>query len=371
MTSSKRPNKSVLDEIIATQNDQNLQEVDPERIILKLIKKLPERTQEIIKKRFGLTDSKKETLEEIGKSYGITRERVRQIESSTVNELRTSDRLKTLDPVERAIEILVEEYGRIMEHNHLIDTFTERLNKEANKNIIEFILELSNRFERHDESDETNKAWSLKEFNPEVPKQVIAAFKEIFESNGEPINHSELENYFTKHKEKIDTDNELNSKVLGSYLQISKTVLKNPFDEWGLVHWSVIIPKGVKDKAYLVLKKNEKPLHFTDITDHINKSDFDYRKAVPQTVHNELIKDQRFVLVGRGIYALTEWGYKEGTVADIISEILKKAGQPMTRDEIINEVLKQRIVKRNTIILALQDKDKFKRVAKQKFSIGE
>ena len=110
-------------------------------------------------------------------------------------------------------------------------------------------------------------------------------------------------------------------------------------------------------------------MHFTEIATAIKESDFKRRDVTTQAIHNELIKDGRFVLVGRGIYALAEWGYSQGTVADIIANILKKES-PLHRDEIVKRVLKQRHVKPTTIILNLQGKDKFKRVAKATYALA-
>lgn len=104
-------------------------------------------------------------------------------------------------------------------------------------------------------------------------------------------------------------------------------------------------------------------MHFTKIAERINKIHFDSRKAYPPTVHNELILNARYILVGRGIYALKEWGYKPGVVAEVISDILKKAGQPMKRGEIVDSVLKQRLVKKNTIHLALTDQKRFNKLS--------
>ena len=65
-------------------------------------------------------------------------------------------------------------------------------------------------------------------------------------------------------------------------------------------------------------------MHFSEIANAIKKSDFKRKAVTTQAIHNELIKDSRFVLIGRGIYALNEWGYKKGTVADIITEVIKE-----------------------------------------------
>jgi DNA-directed RNA polymerase delta subunit len=77
------------------------------------------------------------------------------------------------------------------------------------------------------------------------------------------------------------------------------------------------------------------------------------KKTHPQTVHNELIKDKRFVLVGRGTYALSEWGYKRGTVKEVLEEILRKHSRPMKRGDIIKKVLEVRQVKKSTIVINL------------------
>ena len=62
-----------------------------------VLNKYTEREREIINKRFGLQDQEEKTLEELGQVYGVTRERIRQIESKTLKRLRHStvrDRLR-------------------------------------------------------------------------------------------------------------------------------------------------------------------------------------------------------------------------------------------------------------------------------------
>lgn len=123
-------------------------------------------------------------------------------------------------------------------------------------------------------------------------------------------------------------------------------------------------PRNIKDKIYVVLKQNSQPMHFSDIASQIASSNFKRKDVTKQAIHNELIKDKRFVLIGRGIYALNEWGYKKGTVADIIADVIKQNGQPMYRDDIVKQVLKRRKVKETTVLLNLQARPEFKRVAK-------
>jgi len=151
-----------------------------------------------------------------------------------------------------------------------------------------------------------------------------------------------------------------NNKVLYSLLQAVKDVKQNKFGFWGARDWEEVSPKTINHKIYLVLKNEGKPMHFVDIAKRINEVCFDRKLANPATVHNELILDQKYVLVGRGIYGLKEWGYKEGVVQDVIKQIIKENG-PLTREEIVNKVLENRLVKKTTISLALMNKDVFEK----------
>ena len=112
-------------------------------------------------------------------------------------------------------------------------------------------------------------------------------------------------------------------------------------------------------------------MHFSEIADSIKDSAFKRKDVTTQAIHNELIKDKRFVLIGRGIYALDSWGFSKGTVADIITDVLERSGEPLHRDEIVKQVLKSRQVKETTILLNLQSKPQFKRVAKATYELAE
>lgn len=57
---------------------------------------LTEREQEIVRMRFGLDGSQAKTLEEVGKEFGVTRERIRQIEAKTLAKLRHPHRSQRL-----------------------------------------------------------------------------------------------------------------------------------------------------------------------------------------------------------------------------------------------------------------------------------
>ena len=151
-------------------------------------------------------------------------------------------------------------------------------------------------------------------------------------------------------------------------LSVAREIKQNVGGKGGLSGWSDIKPRGTREKAYLVLKTAGKPLHFREIAELIDTYGLQKKKhSHPQTVHNELIKDKRFVLVGRGIYALSDWGYKRGTVKEVITEILKSAGSPLSREEVLDRVLEIRQVKKSTVIINLNTF--FARIGKNAYTV--
>jgi len=153
-------------------------------------------------------------------------------------------------------------------------------------------------------------------------------------------------------------DQYMNEEIARRWLSMSKKVSKNPLGEWGKSTSPNVHTRGVKDYAFLVMRKHGSPMHFREVAEAISKT-FG-RKTHPATCHNELIKDPRFVLVGRGMYALTEWGYKAGVARDVIKDILKREG-PLSKEDIVEKVMKERYFKKNTILVNIQNPKYFKK----------
>ncbi|HTE48873.1 MAG TPA: winged helix-turn-helix domain-containing protein, partial [Candidatus Paceibacterota bacterium] len=147
-------------------------------------------------------------------------------------------------------------------------------------------------------------------------------------------------------------------EMVRRWLSMSKKMAKNPLGEWGKASSPNIRVRGVKDYAYLVMRKSGSPMHFREVADAIGKT---FNKKIHYaTCHNELIKDPRFVLVGRGMYALSEWGYKKGIAREVIADILGREG-PLRRELIIQKVNKERYFKKNTILVNLANSKYFKK----------
>ena len=123
----------------------------------------------------------------------------------------------------------------------------------------------------------------------------------------------------------------------------------------------------MRDYAYLVIRRHGSPIHFREVAKLI--TELFNKKAHVATTHNELIKDPRFVLVGRGIYGLREWGHSGGIVRDVIIEVMKKKEGPLTKQEIIDLVKGERVVKDNTVVVNLQNPKFFDKTSDGKYTL--
>jgi hypothetical protein len=312
-----------------------------------LVKDLPQRTKDIIGERFGLMGGERKTLQAIGQGYGITRERVRQIEEDGFFKIKP--KLEKYQEVFKYFEGQIHNFGDLRKEEILLNS----LGGLKFQNQVFFLLTIGGKFQRFAENKDFYPFWTnnIDSFN--FAKEVLSLLtKKLLEIN-QPLNFKDLFGETNLKFGKV-----LTSQALQSYLETSKQIQSGIEGRFGLKDWPEINPRGVRDRAYLILREEKKPLHFTEVARLINNSKFEKISQPPaliQTVHNELIKDSRFVLVGRGLYALRDWGYVPGEVKDIISMILQEERKPLTKEEIIDRVLKQRIVKVNTILLNLNN----------------
>ena len=334
----------------------------PKAIVRRLLTSLPERSRIVLEARFGLgVDPERVTLESIGKRYDITRERVRQIENHALNSLKKSPAFADAHAAFEELELVIDSLGGIVCEEDLLNFMSK---DKSMQNYIYFLLVLGDPFKYRKEDDEAERCWYV---DHDLAEKVQSALQRLYAglSDEELIPEGEMLNRFLKELETINNKYR-NEEVLKRWLSISKSIGKNPLGEWGHASSPNVKTKGVRDYAYLAVKKHGSPLHFREVAALIEKM-FD-RKAHIATTHNELIKDGRFVLVGRGMYALKEWGYTSGVVRDVIREVLRDKGA-MTKDEIIEKVLKERHVKPGTIIVNLQNQKYFKKSKEGKFSL--
>ncbi len=321
-----------------------------------------EREREIVARRYGLFD-RKETLEQIGELLGITRERVRQLEKAVVARLKATADAKQLPhmyEVQEAFKREVEAMGKVSRISELSKKLTKD-NTRIDQARISFLARLCPELVVIDDNDHYYHAVGIKQVHDEKKiKDHVTKITEAIKGLGAPVEIAKI----------ADAAGQSDHKHAEALASTSKA-LATLNGRWGLIKWPMVNPKNIRDKIYVILHEAGKHMHFNEIADSIKRSEFKRKDVTTQAIHNELIKDKRFVLIGRGIYALKEWGYEKGTVADIITEVLTKAAEPMHRDDIVREVLKSRHVKETTILLNLQGKQQFKRVAKATYALAE
>jgi len=389
-------NTSILDQIINNQKAEEVAQLNAVEIVNNLLSELNKREQDVLTRRFGLHGSKRETLENVGNAHQLTRERIRQIENFSIKKLRELEKLgEYVEVLKKVITQLLEEHGGLMEKEYLLNILIKfsvekerEEDEELHKSHLDFLISklLQDDFEEVNSLKLFKNSYKLKyqalDHLEELVEELILKIEEarnIFKTE-ELIKLLATLNSYNKYKDKFDVSHSVdiskvlggdffeekadvinNNKILYTILKAAKKIEQSKFGYWGIHDWRDIKPKTINDKIYLVLKNHGKPMHFAEIAEKINQIGFDRKKANAATVHNELILDNKYVLVGRGLYGLKEWGYKSGTVADVIEEVLKESGEPVSRGEIIDKVFKKRLVKKTTIILALMNRDKFEK----------
>ena len=333
----------------------------PSQAAKNVLQRLPaKRMREVLERRFGLKGGVRETLEDIGGSFRITRERVRQIEADALRRLR-AESAREQDDFFGPIEEVLSGHGNVMSEPHLFETVASgRFHPH-----LRFLLHTEPRFAFFPETDAYHARWTLETDAVLRGEQMVARVTKQLDEKGRPVSKEALYEMLVH----ADTDS-VDAATAEAFLRTSRTIGQNPYGEYGLVSWATISPRGIRDKAYTVLAKKGNPMHFRDVAAGIDRAGWSTRKkAHPQTVHNELIKDDRFVLVGRGLYALREWGYEPGTVRDVLVTLFKHSNRPLDRHEVVHLATEKRLVKPQTILLNLQDRDVFRRTDDGKYTL--
>ena len=327
----------------------------PKQTTKALLSFLDKKPRDVLEQRFGLVSSgaAPKTLEAIGENYGITRERVRQIEEDALKRLRRSDGFSNLQNVFDELKEKINLLGGVVHEREFLNSVS---GDTPVKYHIRFLLVLGDDFEHLREDDEFYHRWTI---DLDKAEKIQEAFRRLHKelSPEDLLTEKEIISRLINHAKNVMGIG-LNREIIPVLIKISKVIDSNPLGEWGHVSSSSIRPRGIRDLAFLTMRKHGSPMHFSETAEAISK--LFSRPVNMQTVHNEVIKDERFVLVGRGLYALKEWGYEAGVVRDVIRKILSSSG-PMSKDDIIKTVMKERYVKENTILINLQNDRYFKK----------
>ncbi len=362
---------SILEKVLSSKEDQEKQDFNAIEVVNQLLRSLSSKESDVVRRRFGLMKNGKETLETIGSYYNVTRERIRQIENQSITKIKGSPVFHdVMSPVEHLISTMIDHHGGVMTQEMLFENIlgVQATDSENQRSVL-FILSqlLKDKVEMIPKEKKYRPSWKLKLTSMDFIDGAIEALYSVIEKAKKPQTFVEVYANFKETDFFQQNNQKLTEEAVISYLAISSKIGRNPFDEYGKSSWGLIQPRRMNDRVFLVLQKEKEPMHFEDIAKRITK--IFKKKAYPPTVHNELILNQEYILVGRGIYALREWGFKEGVVADVIIDVLTNSSGPLERSEIVKRVLEQRIVKKNTIHLALTEKSQFEKTPDGKYML--
>jgi len=342
-----------------------LVEIGP--IVKNLLLLLSEKEKNVVVKRFNLDSSRRHTLEEIGKEFSVTRERIRQIEKNALTKMRRNVFNTALTHVHKISDVYLTDCGGVIREDLLVDKLLSTVpGKESKVDINALRLALF----LHEGLDCVGNTI---DFNPYIKQRNISdyslkniAHKAVnqLQKYGDVKPLSRLERDLTS----LLKDFTAPGKTFKSLMEIDKRTKVIDEDKIGLYEWRHIHPRTLRDKITFILRVEKTHMHFLEIAKRISSKNFDNRRINVQAVHNELIRHPQFVLIGRGIYALSEWGYEKGTVAEVIKKMLKEKGE-MSQEHIIRDVLKQRQVKEITIVLALKNSSLFERVGRKVYKL--
>ncbi|MFT7557543.1 MAG: hypothetical protein ACI83D_000208 [Planctomycetota bacterium] len=327
----------------------------PKQETKKLLQGLKDRASYVVSRRFGLEDGVRHTLESIGREYDITRERVRQIENYAISAIRKSENFEEARNIFDELKTVITDLGGVVNESELLDHLADDTTQQ---NHVHLYLTLGDEFTKHKEDSHFGTRWSIDDRIAEDVHQILRDVHKGL-SHDDLLSEKEIVSRILSHSAIQNINEQHHTHDAASrWLRISKALGMNKLGFWGRATSPNVRTRGVRDYAYLVMRRHGSPMHFREVAESITKT-FGKNTHVA-TTHNELIKDDRFVLVGRGVYALKEWGYKAGIVREVIRDIINLEG-PLGKDEIVERVLKERYLKRNTILVNLQNPKYFKK----------
>ncbi len=347
---------------VLQENDLNLKEVIDDMFLV-----LTDKEKDVIIKRFSLNNKPRQTLDKIGRHYSVTRERIRQIENIALNKLRRTVSNTKLRLVNRLAKQFIEEEGGVMLESDIINKMLQNIysTDQVDGSIIVLSLNCDVELRKSPRTATSEAFWMFKTIALSEVRKIAESSITTLKKNGNIMTEDQIVS--TVKNLNLFKDKGASSKMIISCLKTDKRA-RSVEGKWGLMEWRHVNPRSIRDKAIIVLEKSKKPLHFVEIANRIAETGFDKKMVTVQAVHNELIRYSQFVLVGRGLYALSSWGYEPGTVSDVIERLLEKNGA-MPKKRIVEMVLKQRKVKIGTISLNLQKNPHFVRVGRAVYDL--
>lgn len=326
----------------------------------------------LVRKFWLLTGGKEVPLQRIGKDYNLTRERVRQIEAQALMRVRRLmvGNAMYIDLIEDAKKMLRDEGGMLIEDT-MINKIVNLKKYEFSRQEIKLILVSDFDITYLKRNKNFNKCFYIDPLFEDFLTVVALYTKDYFKKRWESVDIYEFATHLkSEFAKKYDQIIFLKNDQFFLNFFASLRDVKLFDGKLGTADFVDVHPKTIKLKILYTMRRLAKPVHFQELPAKI-MDHFPAKNIKVNTVHNELVKNNDyFVNLGLGLYGLKEWGFKGGTVVDIIARIFQQHNRPMSVKEISKELLKEKMVSPNTILLNLQKyKELFERTDKWVYQI--
>src|SRR3989338_6236058 len=198
---------SILDKILTQRHAEEIRGFDPVAVIQGLLRELSDREREVITRRFGLPGSEKvETLEQIGATLKVTRERVRQITKSSLSHLTIiASKQDDVQRFARVAEHLLRSYGGALEEHYFVHQLLDFANittenhqwVQANT-ALRFLLDyiVINSVEHRAAAVNLKSLYTLKSAETKLLAGIAASIVAKVEASGQPLPSDELVQQF-------------------------------------------------------------------------------------------------------------------------------------------------------------------------------
>ena len=347
---------------VVTKLEHITMKIQVKKLVDKALESLTDQQRRVLVLRYGLDGKGKRTLQEIADEYSLTRERIRQVQNMAVASLGKDECAGLLASTITYLEDVMRKCGGVSSADALCASC--EFASKAEQNYIHLLLMVGHSFSLSDATDDIAQYWYVDERHKQAIDATLSKVHGDVESRGEVLLADEdmrqlFESLATEHTEYLPS--------YGEAMGLSLKMKRNPLGEWGLATHPEIALNGLAGYIRLVLRDAGEPLHFNKIADRI--AELRGKNCHRGSCHNELVRRDEFILVGRGLYALDSMGYRPGTIADIIAAGIKERG-PMTQKEIIEYVSRERHVKTQSIVLTLGKKGMFTRDEQSRYCLA-
>jgi DNA-directed RNA polymerase delta subunit len=325
--------------------------------------------QYVLVEKYGLVSWKAKPMQQIGKEFDMSRERIRQILNKSLTKVRRllSQHSELESIIEQARE-LVKENNFMMKEEDLINKL---LDNKVWLDYNELLLILSSDYDLYyiHRNKRFIKFFYIEPVFEELLNDIHDTIYSLIKENKAPISEDKIfykmKNLFSSKFQRNQSIKDVldNEDFYKNIILLSRYLYTLDGLVWFATH-AEVNPKTMKLKIEYVLSQAGSPLHYEEIAKRV-KDTFNLESIKVPTIHNELVKNKEFINVGMWTYGLASWGYNGENTLEAIKAILAKAWRPMKTSEIAKEVLKERLVKEVTILLVLQKhQDIFERVWK-------